>query len=147
MNAKLIYTALLLSVVVLSAWRWQQFDLPALKEPLLPPAVPIIQNANSEAQLKHILEHNLWDKGRGKINPPGEAALDVDKVTDARWVLKGIGYQQMHMPVAVIAVGTDVKMYHEGDVLPDGALLTRVMAGGIVIERNGEEQNVYLFKK
>jgi len=47
----------------------------------------------------------------------------------------------------MIAVGAEVKTYREGDALPDGAILLRIMADGVAIRENGEERDVYLFKE
>jgi len=147
MNGKVMYGLLVFLLLAFSTWQWQRFDLPSLKHSLLPSELPSISDRDTKTQLSAMLAHSLWDKRRGAANKQANAALVEQQGKSLAWSLKGIGYQQMHAPVAVIAVGSNVKMYHEGDRLPDGALLMRIMASNIVIEENGEERHVYLFKE
>jgi len=145
MKGKLIYGMLLFMLVLNAAWQWTHFPLPVLKHAVVPPSLPVV--AKNRKQLKMLLAHNLWDKSRGEFKQKSNSELEVKKVALLTWTLKGIGHQQMHAPVAVIASGDDVKSYHEGDILPDEALLVQVMARGILVEKDGKEQRVYLFKK
>ena len=147
MSGKMIYGLLFFSLLAFSIWQWQRFDLPPLKNSLLPPELPTISNRDTKMQLSSMLAHSLWDKSRGAAIKQANATLVKQQTTSLAWSLKGIGYQKMHAPVAMIAVKSKVKVFHEGDILPDGAELVLVMAKKIVIERNGEEKDVYLFKE
>ena len=145
MIAKLIYSMLLLTLMLYSSWQWMHFELPMLKHAVVPPALPEV--VARKEQLETLLAHNLWDKSRGASEQKVNSELATKQALALTWTLKGIGYQQMHAPVAVIASGDRVKLYHEGDILPDKARLMQVMARGILVEKDGEERYVYLFKK
>jgi len=145
MNGKLIYGLLLFALMLYATWQWMHFDLPVLKHAVVPPTVSDI--AAPKAQQEMLLAHNLWDKSRGASSQKINSELAAKQASALTWTLKGIGYQQMHSPVAVIASGDRVKLYHEGDTLPDKALLIQVMARGILVTKDGEERHVYLFKK
>jgi len=147
MNGKVLYLTVLLASLAFPAWQWLGFELPSLKQPLMPPALPAAQVMDSEAQLTRILTKNLWAEDRGKIEAQGADISEVEQVKSTEWTLKGIGHQQNQAPVAVVMQESGVEMYHEGDVFPDGWILERVLAESIVIGKNGEERNVYLFKE
>jgi len=147
MKGKLIYGAALLLLLASVTWQWLQFEAPSLKKPLLPPALPVLQPLDSGSLLETVLANNLWSQSRGRVDAPAEAAIGLLQDQAVSWALKGIGFQQGHGPTAMIAAGVEVKVYHEGDLLPGGAKLLRIMAHGVVVEMNGEERNVYLFKE
>jgi len=146
MGGKILYGALLSLLLAYSAWQWSGFELPVMKHAVLPPALPTALPL-STGQLETILAHNLWDKDRGEGQKKNTALSDKASSKLTLWSLKGIAYQQMHEPVVMLASGAVVKAYREGDSLPDGALLVRIMAGSIIIQKNGKEQYVYLFKE
>lgn len=147
MSFRLIYAGLLVLVLASAAWQWSQFEMPAKKKTMLPPALQLEQEFDSAVRFESMQNHNLWDKSRGRLAEDTVTATGEKKIQAVSWALKGVGVQQIHAPTAMIAAGAEVKVYHEGDVLPDGALLLRIMANGIVVELNGEERNVYLFKE
>ena len=145
MIGKLIYSMLLLALMLYSSWQWMHFELPALEHAIVPPVLPEV--VVHKQHLETLLAHNLWDKSRGSSGPKANSELAAKQALALTWTLKGIGYQQMHAPVAVIASGDRVRLYHEGDTLPDKARLVQVMARAILVEKDGNERYVYLFKK
>jgi len=145
MNGRLIYGLLLFVLMLYSTWQWMHVDTPVLKTAIVPPALPKV--SMHKKQLKTILAHNLWDKSRGASKHQLGTQRAEKKHVVLSWVLKGIGYQHMRASVAMIASGNHVTLYHEGDRLPDETLLMQVMVDGILVDKDGEEKRVYLFKK
>ncbi len=102
----------------------------------------------NEQSKQHILTRNLWDKNRGRIieqsgrhtNDNANTASTAAAVT---WQLKGV-----KMPnIAIIQVGTTLKIYHPGQTLPNGDLLKKVFIDGITVEQEQKTKHVYLFGK
>ncbi|MDO9105608.1 MAG: hypothetical protein Q7U57_11690 [Methylovulum sp.] len=101
----------------------------------------------SEDTKQQILAHNLWDKARGRIidQNPQRANPQQQQVASAlaQWQLKGV-----KMPdIAILQTADHLKIYHPGELLPDGARLQKVLIDGIILKRENKTENVYLFGK
>jgi len=142
----MLYAPLLLLMLTEPLLLYLDLQVGQVQHNMTPPQLTkLVENSDNGAMLEQVLAHILWNKQRGALGDSVEATSQ-SQVTSISWSLKGIGHQQLHAPAAVISDGSNVKIYHEGDILPDGALLIRVMPHEIEIEKDGEERNVYLFK-
>lgn len=128
------------------AQQWEGTIAIPKKEALLPPELPLITKAN-EQLLDTILAHNLWEKSHNKIIAEAEKKREKSTPQQTKkWQLKGIGFKQMSTPLVIITTNDDTKVYREGDTLPDGTLLNKITINSIIINKEGEQKNVYLFK-
>ncbi len=126
---------------------WQEQEIPGLPT-IAPPALATSPETQDPDLLNQILQHNLWDKQRGQIPETKTASAPQDPTKTEQpivteWQLKGI-----LLPNSVY-VKTDKKLkkFHANDQLPDGAILHNIFIDGIVLEKNAEKHNVYLFGK
>lgn len=155
-KARLVFIGLFGAVILITVVRL----LLPYRMPTADAAAPDFNNEpdieNSEQYLSQILAHNLWDKDRtplnvsiqGNINqsvPEGQLATDIVE-EDKAWKLVGVSNTDQESFV-MIESSDGVQRYEEGDFLPDGTLLNKVLAYGIQISKSGKNERLYLFGK
>ncbi|MEY4767781.1 MAG: hypothetical protein RL637_420 [Pseudomonadota bacterium] len=107
-----------------------------------PPPLPRLITLIDSQTKNQIVEHNLWDKARGKMQfPLVESAQVAEK--PIQWQLKAVNYPH----VAAIQVADKIHFYHQGETLPDGAYLQHILIDGITVKREQTVQVIYLFGK
>ena len=124
--------------------------LPDIKA-LLPASMPNTEALDNSASKADILAHNLWDKERGQIveaakanaNATPEQTKEASNTSNTNWQLKAV-----KMPdIAIIKTAKGMQHYTPRQTLPGGEVLHEIFIDGIVLEKNSEKQNVYLFGK
>lgn len=137
-------------------WQWSHpYSVPAAQG-VKPSAIPL-PATRQDGALAYILEHNIWDKDRnklesrlradGSIGTREESAINAAAAEDDHsWQLLGVS-QQGPTPIAIVETVTGIENYEVGDELPNGDRINEIMAFGIQISRLGEDENIYLFGK
>lgn len=117
------------------------------KKALLPPDLPIIPKKDNKL-LKTLLAHNLWVKNHTKVKTGGEGQDQQENQQQTKkWQLQGIGLQQTGILSAAITANASIKIYYQGDSLPDGTTLEKITIDSITTtNQEGEEHYVHLFK-
>jgi len=144
---QLLFVLALLVISVHFMLEWRHAGVGSSSEQLLPPALPLPPAQVNSSVLEDILAHNVLDQHRGRVDEHVGTDQMSQNHADHTWKLLAIAVQQLHEPIAVILVADKMQSLHEGDMLPDGAQLARVMKDGITVEEDGKERNVYLFGK
>ncbi len=148
----MIYATLMLLVLAGPAWRWHEPYVPSVRPALPPPAIPVLPAPPEAKLLDVILAHNLWSRKRGRV---GETAAR-DRTNGGRhggasgWRLEAVAYARTTPPVAMIvydATPETVHAQHEGDRLPDGSQLTKILPDGVMVEKDGRRMFIYMFGK
>jgi len=149
-KAKLIFVLALLFIlsgVIVDGLRLQVGEV---ARAILPPPLPAAAKVPDTALIKGVIEAYLWDPQRGKNRQP-----DAESHTDGQGTaaavdctLKGIYYGQVYPPLAMFTcAGKPLKAWREGETLPNQIMIAEIQADHVVLEKDGEQQNVFLFGK
>jgi hypothetical protein len=138
---KKYYLLAILPALLPPLYFWSESDAP-INVVQHPPQFKVQTALLADQAKAQILEHNLWDKARGKI-APHVAEIKVEPPKPIEWQLKAV-----QPPFLAIIKSADAfKNYHPGDKLPDGALLQQVLLDGIIFKREQTIETRYLFGK
>jgi hypothetical protein len=148
------FAFVLLSVSLAWQW-WRPYPMPEAQE-AVPPSLPQFATPSDDL-LGYILNHNIWDKDRNKLETRasinngdrenGASGEEDDAEADKQWELVGVSQQGLES-LAIIENDEGISNYKVGDVLPNGARISRIMPFGIQIAiSSGENENIYLFGK
>ena len=149
-KAKLVFVLALvfiLSGIIVDSLRLQVGEV---ARAILPPPLPAAVEVPDTDLIQGVIEAYLWDPERGRNRQP-DAESDTDDpvaavVVDCR--LKGIYYGQVYQPLAMFACANQpLKAWREGETLPSQAMIAEIQPDHVVLEKDGEQQNVFLFGK
>jgi len=149
LREKLIFILALLLILsdsVVDAWHLQVGNS---VEAILPPALPDAVEPPDASLMQDIVAAYLWNSDRGENRQHGAASAADGKGSEAvDCRLKGIYYGQVYQPLAMFACGDQpLKAWKEGETLPDQAMVAEIQADHVVVEKDGEQHNVFLFGK
>jgi len=150
--ARVAWLAGLLLIGAVLTLQWNQMLVPSSEHmDISPPELPEPVSEPASDWVALIMKHNLWDKERGAMTGVTDVAGKPAAAPGATvWVLKAVAFSRLAEPEALLLVGkkdAEMKIFHEGDRLPDGARLALIFNDGIEVERGDKLTRIYLFGK
>lgn len=150
-----LYSLGLLMIALYGGWQWHRPIEGAASSPLLPPALPVLKEAPSKQWLPRILQHDLWSPTRGKqakqtskTAPKTKQHAKKPSVIKPRLLAVSRDIDTtISLALFRLAKDKPPQAFYEGDLLPNGAQLDRILSDGVVLDVNGVKQHVYLFGK
>jgi len=147
LSERVIYVMALLIMAGYFSLQWQHNGVqPHSKKYTLPdmPPLPVIADSKT---LKILLTHNLLEQNRGQAIENRTEKEQQQQQTDKQWHLLATALSQYGVPIVIISAQGKTKTLHEGELLPDGSRLLKILKDGCMIETKEKNQVVYLFGK
>lgn len=146
--ALFVWLVALLVLVGRAAWEWHASDVPVVESTHALPDLPSGVSRIGDELLQAILVRDLFDPSRGRIpEPAAPAGQQGDKPEDVHWRLLATVLQSGQSPAVVVEIAGEIKVLRQGEWLPGGARLTRILPDGIEITSNGVDRHIFLFGK
>jgi hypothetical protein len=145
MQMKIAYALLLLcaaALPLLGLWHSSAGRANMLSPPPLPAAV----SAPDKGLLEKVLARNLWDEKREAIAPAETEHQDEHLAENQQWQLLAVSRVAGRGLVAV-RHGDKIQQVKQGEALPGGEIMHKVIHNGVVYEKDGQFQRAYLFGK
>jgi len=145
-SEKIIYIAGILMLAAYFSWQWTKSEqLIQTKSHAIPQAPEAPVTAVAET-ISIILAHNLLEEARGQVHASDKEKAQI-KQKNSQWKLLATVISEHDDPIAIIEVNKEKKRIHQGDTLPDGAYLERILEEGCIVKTKEEKSFVYLFGK